>query len=141
MLGRMDISAPATAADLAAPPSGPAAPPFPGGAVPPFNVSERAARRIAEIMATQGADAAIRVAVQGGGCSGFRYQIDLDRQPAADDIVIEREGARVLVDPTSLEFLAGAELDFTDALMGAHFAVKNPNAKSSCGCGDSFAVD
>ena len=107
-----------------------------------FSVSDRAARRIAEIVAGQGGEAALRVAVHGGGCSGFRYQFDLDvgaSQP--DDVVIEREGARILVDATSLEFLGGAVLDYTDALMGAHFAVKNPNAKSSCGCGDSFSVD
>jgi iron-sulfur cluster assembly accessory protein len=107
----------------------------------PFHVSERAARRIAEIVASQGGDAALRVEVQGGGCSGLRYEFDLDRETRPDDIVIERAGARVLVDTTSLEFLGGAELDYTDALMGAHFAVKNPNASASCGCGTSFSVD
>jgi iron-sulfur cluster insertion protein len=106
-----------------------------------FAVSQRAAQRIAEIVAGQGGDAALRVEVRGGGCSGFRYHFDLDRETKPDDIVIEREGARVLVDTTSLEFLAGAQLDYTDALMGAHFAIKNPNASSSCGCGESFSVD
>jgi iron-sulfur cluster assembly accessory protein len=106
-----------------------------------FQVSERAARRIAEIVAAQGGDAALRVEVLGGGCSGYRYEFDLARETRPDDLVIEREGARVLVDTTSLEFLAGAELDYTDALMGAHFAVKNPNASASCGCGTSFSID
>jgi iron-sulfur cluster assembly accessory protein len=106
-----------------------------------FSVSDRAARRIAEIMASQTQPAALRVAVRGGGCSGYRYQFDLDHETLPDDVVIEREGARVLVDTTSLELLAGAQLDYTEALMGAHFAVKNPNATSSCGCGDSFSVD
>ena len=107
----------------------------------PFLVSHRAARRIAEIVASQGGDAALRVEVLGGGCSGYRYEFDLDRETRPDDVVIEREGARVLVDTTSLEFLTGAELDYTDALMGAHFAVRNPNASASCGCGTSFSVD
>ena len=110
-------------------------------AQPSFTVSDRAARRIAEIIASQGGDAALRVEVQGGGCSGFRYHFDLDRTERPDDVVIEREGARVLVDTVSLDFLGGAELDYTEALMGAHFAVRNPNARSSCGCGDSFSVD
>jgi iron-sulfur cluster assembly accessory protein len=106
-----------------------------------FSVSDRAARRIAEIMASQPDSSALRVAVQGGGCSGYRYQFDLDHAAQPDDVVIERAGARVRIDTISLDFLAGAELDYTDALMGAHFAIKNPNAKSSCGCGDSFSVD
>ncbi|HEX3347514.1 MAG TPA: iron-sulfur cluster insertion protein ErpA [Acetobacteraceae bacterium] len=110
-------------------------------AQPSFSVSDRAARRIAEIVASQGGDAALRVEVQGGGCSGFRYHFDLDREARPDDLVIEREGARILVDTVSLDFLSGAELDYTEALMGAHFAVKNPNASSSCGCGESFSVD
>jgi iron-sulfur cluster insertion protein len=106
-----------------------------------FAVSERAARRIAEIVQGHGAEAALRVAVHGGGCSGYRYQFDLDHVAQPDDLVIERAGARVLVDTTSLEFLGGAELDYTDSLMGAHFAIRNPNATSACGCGDSFAVE
>ena len=105
-----------------------------------FAVSERAAARIAEIVAAQGGPEALRVAVLAGGCSGFQYRFELDgAQP--DDLVIERAGARVLVDPVSLDLLAGAELDFTDELMGSHFAVRNPNAKSACGCGTSFSLD
>jgi iron-sulfur cluster assembly accessory protein len=106
----------------------------------PFRLTDRAAARIAEIAASQG-DAALRVAVLAGGCSGFQYRFDLDRQAAADDVVLEQAGARVFIDPTSLDLLAGAELDYTDALMGSHFAVRNPNATSSCGCGTSFSVD
>jgi iron-sulfur cluster assembly accessory protein len=105
-----------------------------------FRVTDRAAARIAEITAAQGADMALRVAVLAGGCNGFQYKFDLDRA-AADDLVVEREGARVLVDPASLDLLAGAELDYTDELMGSYFAVRNPQAKSACGCGTSFSVD
>jgi iron-sulfur cluster assembly accessory protein len=106
-----------------------------------FAVTDRAAARIAEIVAAEGRDAALRVAVLAGGCSGFQYRFELDEAPQDDDLVIERAGARVLVDPASLDLLAGSELDFADALMGSHFAVRNPNAKSACGCGTSFSID
>jgi iron-sulfur cluster insertion protein len=106
-----------------------------------FAVSQRAAARIAEIVAAEGRDAALRVAVLAGGCSGFQYRFELDQSQQDDDLVIEHSGARVLVDPVSLDLLSGAELDFTDELMGSHFSVRNPNAKSACGCGTSFSVD
>lgn len=106
-----------------------------------FDVTDRAAARIAEIVAAEGRDAALRVAVLAGGCSGFQYRFELDEAPQEDDLVIERAGARVLVDPASLDLLAGSELDYADALMGSHFAVRNPNAKSACGCGTSFSLD
>ena len=106
-----------------------------------FALTERAAARIAEIVAAEGRQAALRVAVLAGGCSGFQYRFELDRTPQADDLIIERAGAKVLVDPASLDLLAGSELDYTDELMGSHFAVRNPNAKSACGCGTSFSVD
>lgn len=106
-----------------------------------FSVSDRAAERVAEIVAAQGRPAALRVAVLAGGCSGFQYKFELDDAAAEDDLVIEAQGARVLVDPASMDLLAGSELDYTDALMGAHFTVRNPNATSACGCGTSFAVD
>ena len=106
-----------------------------------FAVTERAAARIAEIVAAEGRDTALRVAVLAGGCSGFQYRFELDDQKQDDDLVIERSGARVLVDSASLDLLAGSELDFSDALMGSHFAVRNPNAKSACGCGTSFSLD
>ncbi len=107
--------------------------------IAPFRLTDRAAARISEITASQSA-AALRVEVLAGGCNGFQYRFDLDQAPAEDDVVIEHEGARVFIDPASLDLLAGSELDYTDALMGAHFAVKNPNAASSCGCGTSFSV-
>jgi iron-sulfur cluster insertion protein len=106
-----------------------------------FALTDRAAARIAEIVATEGQQAALRVAVLAGGCSGFQYRFELDTTPQADDLIIERAGAKVLVDPASLDLLAGSELDYTDELMGSHFAVRNPNAKSACGCGTSFSVD
>ena len=106
-----------------------------------FAMSERAAVRIAEIVGGQSRPAALRVAVLAGGCSGFQYKFDLDEAPQPDDYVVERGAARVLVDPVSLDLLAGSQLDYTDELMGSHFTVKNPNAKSACGCGTSFSLD
>ena len=106
----------------------------------PFRLTDRAAARIAEIAAGE-EQAALRVAVLAGGCSGFQYRFELDREAAADDVVVEQGGARVVIDPASLDLLAGAELDYTDELMGSHFAVRNPNARSACGCGTSFSVD
>jgi len=84
---------------------------------------------------------ALRVSVLAGGCSGFQYRFELDKDVQPDDLVIEKADAKILVDPSSLDLLAGSELDFTDALMGSHFAVKNPNATSSCGCGTSFSIE
>jgi len=106
-----------------------------------FGVTERAAARITEIVAAEGRQAALRVAVLAGGCSGFQYKFELDEAAQPDDLVIERGSARVLVDAASLDLLAGSELDYTDELMGSHFAVRNPNAISACGCGTSFAVE
>ena len=76
-----------------------------------------------------------------GGCSGFQYRFELDETPQPDDLVIERDGARVLVDPASLDLLAGAELDYANELMGSYFAIRNPNATSACGCGTSFSIE
>ncbi len=106
-----------------------------------FGMSERAATRITEIVAEQARPAALRVAVLAGGCSGFQYKFELDEAPQPDDLVVSVGAARVFVDPVSLDLLAGAELDYTDELMGSHFTVRNPNAKSACGCGTSFALD
>lgn len=107
-----------------------------------FGLTERAAARISEILSAQPPPAALRVAVLAGGCSGFQYKFDLEAAPPAeDDLVIEQGGARVLVDQSSLDLLSGAELDYADALMGAHFAIRNPNATAACGCGSSFAID
>ncbi|WP_201727642.1 iron-sulfur cluster assembly accessory protein [Acidocella sp. C78] len=106
-----------------------------------FRISEAAAARIAAIVAVENPDSALRVEVLAGGCNGFQYKFDLTREVAPDDVVFEHGGAKVVVDPASLELLDGAELDFKDTLMGAYFAVGNPNATSSCGCGSSFSVD
>ena len=106
----------------------------------PVTVSARAAKRIAEIIAAEGKPAMLRLAVTGGGCSGFQYNFALDDARADDDLVIEEGGVTVLIDSTSLEFLKGAEIDFVDDLIGASFKVNNPNATSSCGCGTSFSV-
>lgn len=106
-----------------------------------FAVSARAAEQIATIVSAQPRPMALRVAVLAGGCSGLQYKFELDEAPQPDDLVVESGPARVLVDPASLELLSGAQLDYTDELMGSHFTVRNPNATASCGCGTSFAVD
>jgi len=103
-------------------------------------VTEHAARGIEEITAAEGGGA-LGVAVLGGGGTGLEYRFELDDATQDDDVVIERGGARVLIDPVSLDLLAGAELDYAEELMGSYFAVRNPNAKSACGCGTSFSVD
>lgn len=106
----------------------------------PFAVTERAARRIAEIVAGEAEAKMLRLAVEGGGCSGFQYKFDLVAGPEADDLTIERAGATVVIDPVSIEYLKGSELDFVDDLIGSSFRVQNPNATASCGCGTSFSL-
>ncbi|MFO1184159.1 MAG: iron-sulfur cluster insertion protein ErpA [Bauldia sp.] len=106
---------------------------------PDVTLTARAAQRIARIVAEQGA-AALRVSVSGGGCSGFRYDFAFERSRGTDDLAVERDGATVLIDPVSLAYLGGAEIDFVDELLGQSFQVKNPNATASCGCGTSFTV-
>ena len=103
-------------------------------------LTERAARRIQRIVAAEGTATALRVSVSGGGCSGFRYDFDLETTRQADDLAVERNGATVLIDPVSLAYLGGSEIDFVDDLIGQSFQVKNPNATASCGCGTSFTV-
>jgi iron-sulfur cluster assembly accessory protein len=103
-------------------------------------VSDRAAQRIGEILKSEPPGAMLRVSVEGGGCSGFQYKFDVDRDIADDDLVIDRNGAVVLIDPLSLRYMDGAEIDFVDDLIGASFKVANPNATASCGCGTSFSV-
>ncbi|BBE71603.1 iron-sulfur cluster insertion protein ErpA [Oharaeibacter diazotrophicus] len=103
-------------------------------------LTDRAARRIARILAKDGKATALRIAVEGGGCSGFSYRFDLTDARADDDVVIARDGAMVLIDPTSLPFMAGSEIDFVDDLIGQSFQVRNPNATASCGCGTSFSI-
>jgi iron-sulfur cluster assembly accessory protein len=103
-------------------------------------VSERAARRITEIAAGEAETKLLRVTVEGGGCSGFQYKFDLISRPDPDDVVIERGGARVVIDPISLNYMAGSEIDFVDELIGASFKIKNPKATAACGCGTSFSI-
>src|SRR6201986_3741707 len=100
-------------------------------------ISERAARRIGEILKVEGDGTMLRVSVEGGGCSGFQYKFDMERAKAEDDLVIARGGAVVLIDPVSVNYMAGSEIDFVENLIGASFQVKNPQAKTSCGCGTS----
>ena len=103
-------------------------------------VSERAARRIGEILKGEAAGAMLRVSVEGGGCSGFQYKFDVETARGDDDLVIAREGAVVLIDSVSQQYMAGSEIDFVEDLIGASFKVNNPQAKASCGCGTSFAL-
>jgi iron-sulfur cluster assembly accessory protein len=103
-------------------------------------MSERAARRIGEILRKEPAGAMLRVSVEGGGCSGFQYRFDIARSRADEDIVVARDGATVLIDPVSLQYLGGSEIDFVDDLIGQAFRINNPNATASCGCGTSFAL-
>lgn len=106
----------------------------------PVTVSARAAKRIAEILKAEPQPVMLRLAVTGGGCSGFQYNFALDDARTDDDLVVERDGAVILIDPMSLDFLKGAEIDFVDDMIGQAFKVNNPNATSSCGCGTSFSV-
>jgi iron-sulfur cluster assembly accessory protein len=104
------------------------------------SLTDRAARRIGEILRREPAGTMLRVSVEGGGCSGFQYKFDVERAQAADDMVITRDGATVLIDQISLGYLAGSEIDFVDDLIGAAFKINNPQATASCGCGTSFSV-
>ncbi len=104
-----------------------------------FRLTDSAAARVTEISQAEGG-AALRIAVLAGGCSGFQYKFELDQTRQEDDVVIEHAGATVYIDPVSLDLLQGSELDYTDALIGSHFVVRNPQAASSCGCGSSFAL-
>ena len=99
------------------------------------SISERAARRIGEILKSEGNGAMLRISVEGGGCSGFQYKFDVEHAKAEDDLVIERDSAVVLVDPASV-----SEVDFVDDLIGSSFRVHNPNATAACGCGTSFSI-
>tara|TARA_R110002124_G_C8972158_1_gene515264 strand:+ start:9509 stop:9877 length:369 start_codon:yes stop_codon:yes gene_type:complete len=103
-------------------------------------VTERAATRVAKILAGETAGKALRISVDGGGCSGFSYKYDLVDTALEDDLVLRRDGATILIDPISLPFLEGSEIDFVDDLMGQSFQIRNPNATASCGCGTSFSI-
>lgn len=107
----------------------------------PLNFTDSAAAKVADLVAEEGnPDLKLRVFVQGGGCSGFQYGFTFDEECAEDDLAIERDGVFLLVDPLSLQYLSGAEIDYAESLTGAQFVIRNPNAKTTCGCGSSFAV-
>jgi iron-sulfur cluster assembly accessory protein len=106
----------------------------------PVTVSERAARRIGEILRGEPPGSVLRVSVEGGGCSGFQYKFDVEHDQTDGDLVIAHGNATVLIDPVSLRFMEGARIDFVDDLIGASFKVVNPNATASCGCGTSFTI-
>ena len=105
-----------------------------------FNVTPNAAKRITLLASREAKPVMMRVAVLGGGCSGFQYNFSFEEARQDDDLLIERDGATVLVDSTSLELLKGSELDYVEEMVGSSFQVKNPNATSSCGCGNSFSI-
>lgn len=105
-----------------------------------FTVTERAARQIAQILAAEPKPSVLRVSVEGGGCSGFQYKFDIQETPAPDDLVIEQEGVKIVVDPVSLQYMGGSSLDYVNDLIGAAFKVENPQATASCGCGTSFSL-
>ncbi|MBF6024132.1 iron-sulfur cluster insertion protein ErpA [Lysobacter niastensis] len=107
----------------------------------PLQFSSAAAAKVRELIAEEGNDALkLRVYIQGGGCSGFQYGFEFDEQQAEDDLAVKTDGVTLLVDPLSLQYLMGAEVDYTESLHGAQFVIRNPNAKTTCGCGSSFAV-
>ncbi|MBB3913321.1 iron-sulfur cluster insertion protein ErpA [Rhizobium fabae] len=103
-------------------------------------LSDAAAKRIAAIVSAEAGKSALRVSVEGGGCSGFSYKFDLAEGADDDDIVVEKNDAKVLIDSLSLVYMAGSEIDFVDNLLGQSFQIKNPNAVASCGCGTSFSI-
>ena len=106
-----------------------------------ITITDSAAKRIAALKAQEQAEGSfLRIAVSGGGCSGFQYGLSFDDETNSDDVVFEHGGERIVVDEVSLELLAGSEVDFVEDLMGASFQIKNPNAASSCGCGNSFSI-
>ncbi len=105
-----------------------------------ITLSESAAKRINQIMAKEAPGSKLRISVNGGGCSGFEYAFDIDTQVQEDDLVIERDGAAVLVDEISAQYMEGSVIDFVDDLIGQSFQIRNPLATSSCGCGTSFSI-
>lgn len=107
----------------------------------PLIFSNAAAHKVRELISEEGnPDLKLRVAISGGGCSGFQYGFSFDEERAEDDLAIENGGVTLIVDPLSLQYLMGAEIDYTESLTGAQFVIRNPNAKTTCGCGSSFTV-
>ncbi|HMN35989.1 MAG TPA: iron-sulfur cluster insertion protein ErpA [Chiayiivirga sp.] len=113
----------------------------PAAAAAPIRFSALAAAKVGELIREESnADLKLRVYISGGGCSGFQYGFEFDEEQAEDDIAVERDGAVLLVDPLSLQYLHGAEVDYAESLQGAQFVIRNPNAKTTCGCGSSFSA-
>jgi len=108
--------------------------------MPGITLTDRAARRINEIMASEPSGSMLRISVNGGGCSGFQYAFDVERARQEDDLVVERDGAALLVDQVSLQYMDGSVVDFVDDLIGQSFKIENPHATASCGCGTSFSL-
>ncbi len=107
----------------------------------PLAFTHAAARKVAELVAQEGnAALKLRVYIQGGGCSGFQYGFSFDEEQAEDDLAVQTDGVTLLVDPLSLQYLMGAEVDYSESLHGAQFTIRNPNAKTTCGCGSSFTA-
>ncbi|WP_064747270.1 iron-sulfur cluster insertion protein ErpA [Lysobacter antibioticus] len=107
----------------------------------PLQFTSAAANKVRELIAEEGNDALkLRVYIQGGGCSGFQYGFEFDEQQGEDDLAVQTDGVTLLVDPLSLQYLMGAEVDYTESLHGSQFVIRNPNAKTTCGCGSSFGV-
>ena len=106
----------------------------------PVTVSDRAAKRIGKIVASEPAGTVLRVSVEGGGCSGLQYKYDLVTEREDEDLAIEKNGITVLIDSVSLQYMEGSEIDFVDDLIGQSFQVNNPNAVAGCGCGTSFTI-
>ncbi len=107
----------------------------------PLGFTAAAAQKVRELITEEGNLALkLRVYISGGGCSGFQYGFSFDEQQSDDDYVLERDGVALLVDPLSLQYLAGAEIDYRENLSGAQFVIRNPNARTTCGCGSSFSV-
>ena len=106
----------------------------------PVLLTAKAARQVCKVLSREPDGSVLRVAVNGGGCSGFQYAFDIVQARAPDDLVLERDGAVVLIDPVSLEYMRGANIDYVDDLIGQAFKIENPNATASCGCGTSFAL-
>lgn len=108
---------------------------------PALNFSAAAAHKVSELIAEEGNPGLkLRVYISGGGCSGFQYGFTFDEERSEDDLAVDRDGVTLLVDPLSLQYLGGAEIDYTESLTGAQFVIRNPNAKTTCGCGSSFAM-
>ena len=105
-----------------------------------ISMTPRAAERLNELATADPSRPALRIQVEGGGCSGFQYKMELVAGPEPDDVVIERDGARVVVDTVSIVYMAGSQIDFVDDLIGSSFRINNPQATAACGCGTSFSI-